>query len=269
LTDDATSATSVAVTPAPPEAAAVFGASLPTMVAYHRWLAGAGIERGLVGPREADRLWHRHLLNCAAMSALVPPRSVLVDIGSGAGLPGIVIAVARPDVQVICVDPMQRRTAFLEEVVADLALANVEVRRARAEELGQRTRGKPSMQVDVVTARAVGSVDRLARWAAPLLAKRGALVTLKGASVVEEIRSAWPGLRRAGFAGDTELFEIGLAPDLGAASVFRVTRTAVWAASLSGPDAVTNGPADDDSRIGALADAPPLATVLRVLRSPK
>jgi 16S rRNA (guanine527-N7)-methyltransferase len=249
----------------PPAAVAVFADNLAAAEAYWRWLAGPGIERGLVGPREVARLWHRHLLNCAAMSALVPPRSVLIDIGSGAGLPGVVLAIVRPDVHVICVDPMQRRTTFLDEVVADLALSNVEVRRARAEELAKRVRGSAPLRADVVTARAVGSVDRLAGWAAPLLGRTGALVALKGSAVIDEVRSSWPTLRRAGYTGPTELFEIGLVPGASGSAAFQVDRIAGWTADSAGPAEAAFSLSAGDVGIG---QQQPLATVLRILRSP-
>src|SRR5258708_14948281 len=122
------------MTDPPGLALAIFGDRLPLAVRYVDWLAGAGVERGLIGPREADRLWERHVLNCAAVAALIPPGSSIVDIGSGAGLPGVVLAIARPDLKITLVEPMLRRTAFLESVVTDLGLTSVKVDRARAED---------------------------------------------------------------------------------------------------------------------------------------
>ena len=140
--------------------------------------------RGLIGPREAPRLWDRHLLNCAVLAEVMPERRDVCDIGSGAGLPGLVLAIARPDLTVTLVEPLLRRTTFLEEVVAELGLDSVEVVRGRAEELhGQRT-------FDVVTSRAVAPLERLLRWSMPLVAPRGALVAMKGSSVDEEIEAA-------------------------------------------------------------------------------
>jgi 16S rRNA (guanine527-N7)-methyltransferase len=182
-----------AALPAPPAlAAAVFGDRLPLATRFASWLAGAGVERGLVGPREAERVWHRHLLNCAAIGALIEPGAVVVDVGSGAGLPGLPLAIARPDLTVVLVESMLRRTTFLSEVVADLGLSAVSVRRARAEELAE------TGFADVVTARAVAPIDRLARWALPLANERGTVLALKGAGAAEELSSAWPSLRRAG-----------------------------------------------------------------------
>jgi 16S rRNA (guanine527-N7)-methyltransferase len=251
----------------PPAAAAVFGARLPLAVAYAEWLAVAGTERGLVGPREVGRLWDRHLLNCAALSPLLPVGSVLIDIGSGAGLPGLVVAIARPDVRVVCVDPMLRRIGFLEEVVDDLELGNVEVRRARAEELAARGHGRTPIRADVVTARAVGSLEQLARWAAPILTKDGALVALKGAAATDEVRAAWPMLRRSGYLGSTEIFAVDLSARSSAAGPFDVTRTAEWAAESTGPSpAVVSG---EDAGVEIFAVSVPLATVLRVSRAPR
>ncbi|MEO5851801.1 MAG: 16S rRNA (guanine(527)-N(7))-methyltransferase RsmG, partial [Nocardioides sp.] len=122
---------------------------LPLAEAYARWLAEAGAVRGLIGPREVPRLWERHLLNCGVLAEAVPPQSTVVDLGSGAGLPGIVLAIARPDLRITLVEPLLRRATFLEEVVEDLGLDDVEVVRGRADDLhGRRT-------FDVVTSRAV------------------------------------------------------------------------------------------------------------------
>ena len=128
-------------TPPPPSSVAgVFHARLPLVEAYADWLAGPGIERGLIGPREVPRLWDRHVLNCAALAEVVPPGRRVADVGSGAGLPGLVLAIARPDLRVTLIEPLLRRTTFLEEVVADLGLGEqVTVVRGRADEVpGQR-----------------------------------------------------------------------------------------------------------------------------------
>jgi 16S rRNA (guanine527-N7)-methyltransferase len=190
--------------PVPPGiAAVVFGARLPLAVRYAEWLAGAGVERGLIGPHETGRLWDRHLLNCVAAAALIPVGSSVVDLGSGAGLPGIVLAIARPDLTVTLVEPMQRRAVFLEVVVADLGLKTVAVRRARAEDLK-----KPRLDADVVTARAVAPISRLAALAAPLLRAGGQLLALKGAGIVEELAAGWAGVRRAAMGDDASLFAV-------------------------------------------------------------
>lgn len=178
----------------PPSAAAgvLFGDRLPLAQAYAERLAGAGVERGLLGPREAARLWERHLDNCAVVGALLPAGSRVVDLGSGAGLPGVVLAIVRPDVHFVLVEPLARRAAFLTETVAELGLPNAEVRRARAEELHGQVR------CDVVTARAVAPLDRLASWSLPLLVPGGTLLALKGITAADEIPGAATTLRRLG-----------------------------------------------------------------------
>ena len=175
---------------APAVASEVFGDRLPVVEAYAALLAGPGVERGLIGPRETPRLWERHLLNCAGLSELVEDGEVVADIGSGAGLPGLVLAVARPDVQVVLVESLQRRATFLSECVEQLGLRNTVVRRARAEELHKK------LLVDVVTARAVAPLDRLSGWALPLLRPGGRLLALKGEQAEGEIAAAGPVLRR-------------------------------------------------------------------------
>ena len=153
---------------------------LPLVERYVGWLAGAGTERGLMGPRGVPRLWERHVLNSAVVGEWVPEGVTVADVGSGAGLPGIPLALARPDLEVTLVEPLLRRATFLEEVVADLGLP-VRVVRARAEEL------HGELDFDVVTSRAVAPLDRLASWCMPLVGVGGAMVALKGSSVEEEI----------------------------------------------------------------------------------
>jgi 16S rRNA (guanine527-N7)-methyltransferase len=183
-------------TPSTPEAARrVFpSARLPLAERYAALLATDGVVRGLIGPREAPRLWDRHLVNCALLAALLPEEATVCDIGSGAGLPGMVLAIARPDLRVTLVEPLLRRTTFLDEVAADLELTNVEVVRGRAEHLhGQR-------RFSVVTSRAVAPLERLLGWSMPLVEPTGALVAMKGSSVTEEIEAARPTLERWGCA---------------------------------------------------------------------
>lgn len=181
------------MTPAPPHAAAaVFGAALPAAERYVEWLATAGVERGLLGPREVPRIWQRHVLNSAAVAAAFAADATVVDIGSGAGLPGIPLALARPDLAVTLLEPLQRRVAFLDEVVADLGVSIV-VQRGRVEELPART-------VPGLVARAVAPLERLATLAVPALAPGGMLVALKGRSAEEEVEQAQPVLRRLAVA---------------------------------------------------------------------
>lgn len=176
----------------PPEAEDAFGDRLPLACRYADLLATTGISHGLVGPREADRLWERHLLNCAVVQELLPEGDRVVDIGSGAGLPGLVLAIARPDLRVDLVEPLLRRTTWLEGAVAELGLSNVTVHRGRAEEM--------SLRAPVVTARAVASLDKLIRWSFPLLEPGGRLLALKGEAAATELAAARGAVRRAGAA---------------------------------------------------------------------
>src|SRR6185312_2009225 len=182
----------IPVPPPPAEAVAVFRAALPTAERYAQLLAGPGVTRGLLGPREVPRLWSRHLLNSAAIADLVPRPATLIDLGSGAGLPGIVLALLLPDVTVTLVERMQRRSIFLTECVGELGLGNVRVCQATAEELA----GK--VAADVVTARAVAPLDRLAGLAAGLVRPGGLILAIKGATADEEVARARPVLRRLG-----------------------------------------------------------------------
>ncbi len=167
----------------PQAAVAIFGDRLPLAVEYHRALATDGVARGLIGPREVDRLWDRHILNCAVLGEAIREGESVVDVGSGAGLPGIPLAIARPDVFVTLVEPLLRRTIFLDEIRERLGLSFV-VRRGRAEEkdLIADVGG-----ADVVTSRAVAPLDRLARWCIPLARSGGRLVALKGDRAASEI----------------------------------------------------------------------------------
>jgi 16S rRNA (guanine527-N7)-methyltransferase len=163
---------------------------LDLAVRYTELLATEGVLRGLIGPREAPRLWERHVLNSAVLADAVPQDATVCDIGTGAGLPGLVVAIARPDVTMTLVEPLLRRTTFLEEVVAELGLSHVTVVRGRAESLhGIAT-------FDVVTSRAVAPLERLLGWSMPLVAPTGALVAMKGQSVLDEIDEAAPFLHR-------------------------------------------------------------------------
>lgn len=173
-------------------AAGVFGARLPLAEEYASLLAGPALERGLIGPREVDRLWERHLLNCAVVGELIPEGAGVVDIGSGAGLPGLALAIARPDLAVTLVESRSRPTEFLEECLERLALRSVGVRRARAEELAG------GIRTDVATARAVGSLPRLTELSFPLLVTGGRLLALKGGKAGEELDDVRPRLSRLG-----------------------------------------------------------------------
>jgi 16S rRNA (guanine527-N7)-methyltransferase len=179
--------------PAPPPdiLAAVFGPQAPLAIAYADLLATDGVVRGLIGPREAPRLWDRHLLNSAVLGELVPAGATVCDIGSGAGLPGIPLALARPDLQVELVEPLLRRVTFLEQAIQTLGLARVTVTRARAEALS-------GARADVVTARAVAPLSTLGAWCLPLVRPGGSLLALKGARAEQELAEAEPEFRRLG-----------------------------------------------------------------------
>ena len=181
----------------------MFGSGrLPVAERYAALLSGDGVLRGLIGPREVPRLWDRHLINCAVLAEVLPQEATVVDLGSGAGLPGLVLAIARPDLRITLVEPLLRRTTFLDEVVADLGLDRVEVVRGRAEGLhGSRT-------FDVVTSRAVAPLPRLLAWSMPLVAEGGALVAMKGSRAGEEIDAAREELRRLRCA-EPEVLELG------------------------------------------------------------
>jgi 16S rRNA (guanine527-N7)-methyltransferase len=170
----------------------VFGSALGLAERYAGLLAGPAAELGLIGPREPGRLWERHLMNCAAVAELVPDTCSVIDLGSGAGLPGVVIAMLRPDAKVVLLEPMARRVAFLEECVRVLGLANTSVCRGRAEEVAGQ------LAADVVTARAVAPLERLAGLALGLTRPGGVVLAMKGAGAAEEVARAGPVLRRLG-----------------------------------------------------------------------
>jgi 16S rRNA (guanine527-N7)-methyltransferase len=210
---------------APPAAALLFTPDrLALAERFATLLATSGVERGLIGPREAPRLWDRHLLNCAMLAEAIPANAGVADLGSGAGLPGVVLAIVRPDLRITLVEPLERRTVFLHEVVDALGLPEVQVVRGRAESLhGERV-------FDVVTSRALAPLGRLLQWSMPLVAPDGVLVAMKGRSLEEEIESAADELRRFGCA-PPEILELGVevastAGSTGALSTTRAVRVA-------------------------------------------
>lgn len=164
-------------------AVAVFGEHLEVAQRYAEFLATAGVERGLLGPRELDRIWDRHILNSAAVAELLDQSERIIDIGSGAGLPGIPLAIARPDLEVVLLEPLLRRSEFLTEVVNELGLA-VEVVRGRAEEPGVRNRFG---ERDAAVSRAVASLDKLTKWSLPLLRPTGRMLAIKGERASDEV----------------------------------------------------------------------------------
>lgn len=165
----------------------MFGDRIELARAFAVALAAQGEERGLIGPLEVPRLWTRHILNSAIAAPLFHGK--VADVGSGAGLPGIVLAIARPDVSFTLIEPMERRVAWLDEQVASLGLSNVSVVRARAEEVGL------SASFDIVTARAVSALRTLLPWTAPLVRNGGELALLKGANAENEITAAQKQIR--------------------------------------------------------------------------
>jgi 16S rRNA (guanine527-N7)-methyltransferase len=170
----------------------IFGDRLGLAERYVDHLAGSGIERGLIGPREVPRLWSRHVLNCAVAAELIPEGSRVADVGSGAGLPGLTFAIARPDLHLTLIEPLERRVVWLEEVVLDLGLDNVDILRSRAEVAV----GK--VDCDVVTARAVSALNTLAGLTIPLLGRNGEVLAIKGRSAAEEVLKAAKVIRKLG-----------------------------------------------------------------------
>ncbi|MFD9389828.1 16S rRNA (guanine(527)-N(7))-methyltransferase RsmG [Streptomyces sp. NPDC060000] len=189
--------------PAPEVAREVFGDRFGDAVRYAELLAEAGVQRGLIGPREVPRLWERHLLNCAVLSEVVPEGVTVCDVGSGAGLPGIPLALVREDLKITLLEPLLRRTNFLTEVVELLGLDHVTVARGRAEEVMG-----TMPPVHVVTARAVAPLDRLATWGIPLLRPYGEMLALKGDTAEEELKSASTALSKLGAVG-TSILQVG------------------------------------------------------------
>lgn len=212
-------AETAAVPPVPDAARPALGPALPALESFAALLAGAGVERGLIGPRETPRLWDRHLLNCAGPAALLEPGELVVDVGSGAGLPGVVLAALRPDCRFVLLEPLLRRASFLSEVVEALGLTGVEVRRGRAEELGG------ALAADVVVARAVAPLERLVGWTLPLLRPGGRLLALKGRSADAELAEAGTAITAAG-GEQARVVDVGDEATLTAARVVVVVRGA-------------------------------------------
>lgn len=203
---------------------AYLGDAYPVLASFHAVLTEQGVLRGLIGPREVSRIWERHLLNSAAVAQFLPATGRLIDVGSGAGLPGVVLAAMRPDLDVVLLEPMERRAEWLTEVVSHLGLRNAEVRRARAEEL------HGEVQVEAVTARAVAPLDRLGRWALPLLVRGGVLVALKGRRAADEAAQARGALKKLG-AGEAEILEARTIDGVESTTVVRIVRETVRGSS--------------------------------------
>jgi 16S rRNA (guanine527-N7)-methyltransferase len=192
----------------------VYGAQYPHISRYVDILTSTGVEWGLLGPREADKVWDRHILNCAALSELIAADSSVADVGSGAGLPGIPLAVLRPDLRVALIEPLLRRSTFLTQTVEKLGIADrVQVDRSRAEDHHQ--------SYDFVVARAVAPLDRLIGWCNPLRATGGAILALKGESAPSEVAAAKPRLESAGL--QAEILTVQAHPDTEPATVIRLS----------------------------------------------
>ena len=162
---------------------------------YHDLLATDGSSRGFIGPREVPRLWERHLINCAVIGDVMDEGATVVDVGSGAGLPGIPLAIARPDLRITLIEPLLKRSVFLQEVVDKLALDNVTVIRGRAEEGPIK---KAVAGADIVTSRAVAPLGKLAKWSLPLVRRGGEMIAMKGESVHEELARDAADIKKAG-----------------------------------------------------------------------
>lgn len=189
----------------PHAATDVFGEHVERAEAFVRLLAHHGVERGLIGPREVDRLWERHVLNSAVIGERIPEGARVIDVGSGAGLPGIPLAIGRPDLDIVLLEPMARRVDWLTEIAEALELP-VTIERGRAEEKAVRSRIGTA---DVVTARAVAPLARLATWCLPLVRPAGTLLALKGAGAEAEIERDREAVRKAG-GGEPRLARCGV-----------------------------------------------------------
>jgi 16S rRNA (guanine527-N7)-methyltransferase len=223
------------VPPAPAAAALIFGDRIGVAERYAELLATAGVERGLLGPREVDRIWDRHLLNCAVVAELVENGERIVDIGSGAGLPGLPMVIAKPGLRVVLVESLLRRTEFLQMVIGELGLDAAVVRgRAEDAEVRQAVGGS-----DAVTSRAVASLDKLARWSLPLLRPGGRMLAIKGERAPDEVHEHRRVMTELG-AADARVVECGVS--------FLSPPTSVVVARRDKPERVRNSSRRRSSR---------------------
>jgi 16S rRNA (guanine527-N7)-methyltransferase len=192
----------------------VYGDQFPAINRYVDILTSTAVEWGLLGPREADRVWNRHILNCAALGSLITADSSVVDVGSGAGLPGIPLALLRPDLRVTLIEPLLRRFTFLDQTVDGLGIADrVQVVRSRAEDHHE--------TYDFVVARALAPVGRLIGWCNPLRTKDGVILALKGESAADEVAAAKRQLEAAEL--NAEVLMVQAHPNTDPATVIRLT----------------------------------------------
>lgn len=202
-----------------PRLPAFFGDAWPALEGFHELLVSDGILRGLIGPREVGRLWSRHLLNSATVVPHLPQSGRIIDVGSGAGLPGVVVAAMLPGVEVVLLEPMERRTDWLTEVAETLRIDNIVVKRGRAQDV------HGSLVADAVTSRAVASLDKLYRWCLPLVRPGGELVVLKGEKAQAEVDEAAAVGRRLG-AGPAEVLKGTSLPGIEETFIVRAVRGA-------------------------------------------
>lgn len=179
---------------APGVAGTIFDARLDLARQYAEHLSTTGVDWGLIGPREVPRLWERHILNCAVVTELMGDGATVADVGSGAGLPGIPVAIRRPDLSLTLIEPLARRADWLRMVVDDLGLSNVEIVRERSEDIAGTRR------FSIVTARAVAKLVGLVPWTLPLLEPQGLLLAIKGDAAAEELAKSGQALRSFGAA---------------------------------------------------------------------
>lgn len=198
------------------ETRSLFGRSYDNVAAFAELLRAEGEPRGLIGPSEASRIWDRHILNSAALLGFLPKQGMIADLGSGAGLPGVVLAMARPELRFTLVEPMERRASWLSDVIARFELDNAEVLNCRGEEVRERS-------FSAVTSRAVAAVGKLANISVPLLDPGGSLLALKGRGVSEELGKADKVLRRLKVAAP-ELTVVRAVPNATETTVLQIRK---------------------------------------------
>lgn len=201
----------------PPAAVELFGERLPFMEHLAAILATRGVDHGLIGPREVPRLWDRHIVNCALLGQAIPAGGRVVDVGSGAGLPGLVLAVARPDLRLDLVEPLERRVRWLHAAIDELGLTTVDIHRGKADAFWGGLTG------DIVTSRAVARLGVLADWCLPLVPVGGVMLAMKGASVERELEEDRAAVEAAG-GTDIQVLTIGTGVVEQPTRVVRVTR---------------------------------------------